>query len=330
MKAIRAHGYGGPEVLRLDSVPDPVPSPGQVRIRVHAAAVNPIDCKIRSGAQRILIPQRAPFPIGMDCSGVIDAVGAGVTDFQVGDAVMTSPHYKSAGTYAELVCVAADQIARKPDNITHQEAAGIPLAGLTALQCLYAAKVGKGHRVLIQAGAGGVGTLAIQLAHHMGAHVITTCSPANNELVQDLGASQVIDYRSERIEDVVSDLDMVLDALGGEHRERGMTVLKKGGRLACIVTDVPALAKAHGPLLGTLRAIGRLLWVTVSSRLRGKPVHYVVRKPSGVDLTHLADLARDGHLRPVVDRVYPLAEAQDAHRYSETGRARGKIIIAVA
>lgn len=329
MKAIRAHGYGGPEALQLDDLPDPRPGPGQVRIRVHAAAVNPVDCKIRGGSQRVLIRQTAPFRVGMDCSGVVDAVGSGVTKAAVGDAVMTSPHYKSAGTYAELVCVSQDEVAPKPASISHVEAAGIPLAGLTALQCLRATNVQAGQRVLIQAGAGGVGTFAIQLARHLDAHVVTTCSASNTDLVRGLGAAEVIDYHAVAYDEVLSDLDMVLDALGGPHRARGLSVLRKGGRMACIVTDIPALVKAHGPWLGTARAVARMAWVAVSSRLRGTPVHYVVRTASGVDLTHLSALVDAGTLRPVVDKVFGLSEAADAHRRSETGRARGKIVLQV-
>lgn len=327
MRAIRAYGYGGPEQLRLDDIPIPDPGPGQIRIRVRAAAINPIDCKIRAGSQRILIPQSAPFPVGMDCAGEVDALGPGASRLSVGDAVMTSPHYKCAGTYAEYICVAEDEVALKPENATFQEAAGLPLAGLTALQSLRAARVSKGDKILVQAGAGGVGTLAIQLARHMGAHVATTCSSRNADLVTDLGAQQVIDYRTQDFTQVLRDLDMVLDALGGPERARGLQVLRKGGRLASIVTDIPALTKQHGPLLGTIRAVGRLVWVTVSSRLRGRPVHYVVRKASHEDLRFLAQRVESGDLRPVVDRVFPLEAASEAHAYSETGRARGKIIL---
>lgn len=329
MRAVRMHGYGGPEVLSLDEVETPEPGPHEVRVRIHASSVNPVDWKIRSGAQRAVIRYRLPRTLGMDLSGVVDAVGSKVTDLAVGDEVWSSPHHHAGGTYAEYAVVPAAQVGSKPAALSHQEAAALPLVGLTAWEALVTkAKLQSGERALIHAGAGGVGHVAIQIAKARGAEVITTCSARNVELVTELGADRVVDYRTERFDEVLSDLDVALEALGGEYRDRTLSVLRRGGRLPCIVGGFPQAVKRHGPTLGVLVAVSQIVGFTVRARLtRGVKTWTVVRPPRRAELDALAELVVAGQLRPRIDRVFGLDEVAEAHRYSETGRARGKIVI---
>ncbi|TNF27101.1 MAG: NADP-dependent oxidoreductase [Deltaproteobacteria bacterium] len=331
MKAARIHAYGGPEVLRVEDAPEPVPGPKQVLVEVHATSVNPIDTKIRGGYLRAGLRYKLPRILGLDVSGVVRAVGAKVTGFRPGDAVWSSPGPKLEGTYAELVCVPEAELALKPTNLTHQEAAALPLVALTAWQALFdRGRLKAGDRVLVQAGSGGVGTVAIQLAKHAGAWVATTCSARNAELVTGLGADRVVDYTQEDYTQVLSDLDVVLDALGPAEMLRGRKIVKKGGHLVGITPDVPGHVQRSGPVLG-LAATG--LTIT-RHRLGGRwcaGIHasFVTRRPDGAQLAQLTEICEAGALRPVIDRVLPLDDIVEAHRYSETGRARGKIVIAV-
>lgn len=325
------HAYGGPEVLSLDEVDVPEPGRGEVRVRIHASSVNPVDWKIRSGAQRAVVRYRLPRTLGLDLSGVVDAVGPGVEDLAVGDEVWGSPSHDAGGCYAEMAVVPAGQLGRKPACLSHPEAAALPLVGLTAWEALVTkAKLREGERVLIHAGAGGVGHVAIQIAKARGAEVYTTCSERNVELVRELGADHVIDYRKQAFEDVVSDLDVALEALGGDSRERTLSVLRKGGRMPCIVGDFPAAVKAHGPVLGVAVAVGRIAAFTARARItKGVRVWQVLRPPRRAELDALAELVQAGRLSPRIDRTFGLDAVADAHRYSETGRARGKIVVCV-
>lgn len=326
------HAYGGPEVLRLDEIERPEPRRGEVRVRVHAASVNPIDWKIRSGGQRGLIRYRMPRTLGLDLSGVVDAVGPGVASLAVGDEVWGSPSHTAGGTYAEYAVVPEGQLGPKPVGLTHAEAAALPLVGLTAYEALVTkSKLQSGERVLVHAGAGGVGHVAIQIAKARGAEVSTTCSARNAALVRELGADRVVDYRTEAFDEVLSELDVALEALGGESRARTLTVLRRKGRMPCIVGDIPAAVKRHGPALGIPIAVGRIVGFTVRARLsKGVKVFQVVRPPKREALDALAALVDAGQLRPRIDRRFSLDAVAEAHRYSETGRARGKIVIDVA
>lgn len=332
MRAARMHGYGGPEVLRVDAnAPEPVPARGQVLIAVHASSVNPIDCKIRDGAFSAVLRYPMPRTLGMDVSGVVVGLGEGVTRWKVGDAVVGSPGAKTPGTYAELTCLPEGELGRKPTNLTHYEAASLPLTYLTAWQALVVrAKLAPGQKVLVQAGAGGVGTVAIQIAKHRGAWVATTCSAANRELVTGLGADRVIDYRTEDFSEVLRDLDVVLDALSLEDAVKARKVVRRGGRIVGISVGLPERVKEYGKvfgLIGTGYAIARTI---IGSRLRaGVTSRFFTRVPSGAQLDHMAELCEAGVIRPVVERVYPLGDIVEAHRRSDSGRTRGKVVIAV-
>ena len=331
MRAIRMKSYGGPEVLTLEHLAAPVPGPHDVRVAVHAAAVNPVDFKIRSGGQRAVVWLTLPWTLGMDVSGEVLEVGAKVTGFAVGDQVVSSPSHRRMGCYAEEVVIRADEVALKPKSLSHVEAASLPLVALTAWDALVGAlQVKRGQRVLIQAGAGGVGSVAIQIAKHLGAEVLATCSAANIELVKKLGADVAIDYRAQDWREVARGCDAVLDSLGGEALHGAIDTVKRGGRVACITPGLPEFTDKYGSGLGLVVFGGWMAGVMLRARvLRGVKVQLVTRAASGQKLTEVMRLVEEGALEPLIDRVYPLEEAAEAHRYLETGRAKGKVVLSV-
>ncbi|MFF6833963.1 NADP-dependent oxidoreductase [Streptomyces sp. NPDC012438] len=307
MRAVVVERWGGPENLVERDVERPGPGLNEVLVRVHAAGVNPVDWKTRaSGA---LIGWGAVPAVGWDVSGTVEAVGPGVGHLRPGDEVFGMPLFpRQAGAYAEYVVAPARHLAPKPASLTHVEAAALPLAGLTAWQALVdAADVRPGERLLVHAAAGGVGHLAVQIAKARGAHVIGTASAAKHALVRELGADEVVDYREVRFEDVLRDVDVVLDGIGGETAERSLKVLRPGGRLITLPgpDDVPAAPEGV-----------RAVWVLV--------------EPDHLGLRELAALVERGELRPVADTVLPLAEAAKAHAIGEEGRTTGKIVLTVS
>lgn len=328
MRAATITAYGGPEVFSVGEVADPVPGKGQVLVEVHGSSVNPIDCKIRRGSLRAVLRYKMPRVIGMDLSGVVVGLGEGVTRWKVGDEVVASPGPKTPGTYAELSVVNESELGRKPKNLSHLEAASLPLVFLTAWQALVdKSKLKEGERVLIQAGAGGVGTVAIQIAKHLGAYVMTTCSAKNGDFVKALGADQVIDYRTEDWLDAAQDVDVVLDALGLPEARRARKVLRKGGRVVGITTGLPARVKKAGPVLGLLGTGIALACAVTGSRIRGVPSRFITRKPLGAQLDTMAELCEQGAVKPQIDTVFALDEIAEAHERSEAGRVRGKLVI---
>jgi len=329
MKAIETSSYGPPDVLRVVDRPEPsLERPDDVRLRVLAAAINPIDWKIRAGVQRGAIHLKLPHVQGLDVCGEVLEVGPAVTRFAVGDVVYGCPDHRRDGAYAEQVVVVEGSLAPKPTRIDPVQAASLPLAGLTAWQCLLPRLAERpGQRVLVQAGSGGVGSLAIQIAKHHGAWVATTCSARNAEMVRGLGADEVVDYRTTHWWEVLEDLDVVLDALGGEERERALQALGRGGRLASIVSGMPTNTKRYGPYLGLVATALGVAGLWLRGRLRGVDAATVIKRNDAAQLEALAALVDDGHVEPVVDRTYPLAEAADAHAYGETGRIRGKVVL---
>lgn len=330
MKAAVIHGYGGPDVFRIEEVPEPVCGPSDVLIRVKAAAVNPVDTKLRRGFMRGVVRYRMPWILGLDVSGVVEAVGERVTRFSPGDEVYASPTHRRPGCYAELTAIEEKAVARKPKNVSHEEAAGIPMAALTAWASLVDPGLQAGQRVLVQAGAGGVGSISIQLAKHLGAHVAATCSTRNIALVESLGADEVIDYTTTRYEEVLTDYDGVVDALGGEERRRAIGILRRGGFVASLNSGMPEASKRFGPLLGPVAVVLDNASLTIGAYLtkRVRIVH-VLRKCDGATLEKITTLVEEGVLKPIMDRVLPLEQLAEAHAYSETGRATGKIVIAV-
>jgi NADPH:quinone reductase-like Zn-dependent oxidoreductase len=308
MKAVRIHSYGGPEVLKYEEAPRPKSAPGEVLIRVHAAGVNPVDWKIRQGYFKGRVDYSLPLILGWDLSGVVEATGSGVAGLQEGDEVYSRPDIARDGAYAEHIVVRETEVALKPESIDHIHAAAIPLAALTAWQSLFdAAGLSAGQKVLIHAAAGGVGSFAVQLARWKGAHVIGTASKRNHELVRNLGAAEAIDYETTRFEDVVDEVDVVFDTIGGDTQKRSWQVLKKGGVLVSIVGPPSAEeAAAHGVRQAA-----------------------VFVQPSAVQLTELAKLVDSGKLKPIVETVLPLPEARHAHELSQAGHVRGKMVLKV-
>ncbi|BDM69837.1 NADPH:quinone reductase [Streptomyces nigrescens] len=308
MHAITQHTFGGPEVLELTDVDRPEPLPSEVLVRVHAAAVNPVDAMVRSGAFPLL--GKPPFLLGWDISGVVEEVVPGVTRFQVGDEVYGMPFFPRAGNaYAEYVAVPSRQLARKPAALDHAHAAALPLAGLTAWQSIVdTAQVRAGQRVLIHAGGGGVGHLAVQIAKARGAHVIATASAAKHDFVRGLGADEVIDYRTTDFTDVVTDADVVLDTVGGGYGPRSLRALRPGGLLVTVVD------RADTALQQAATEAGR--------RFAGVTV-----EPDHTGLQEIAKLVDTGQLRPYVSDALPLADAAKAHQLIESGRAQGKIVL---
>lgn len=309
MKAIRQSRFGGPEVLELVEVEPPRPLPTEVLVRVRAAGLNPVDAAVRKGAFPILGPP--PFILGWDVSGVVEAVVPGVNRFQVGDEVYGMPFFPRAGSaYAELVAVPSRQLARKPRALDHAHAAALPLAGLTAWQSLVeVARVEGGQRVLIHAGGGGVGHLAVQIAKAMGATVLATASAGKRDFVRGLGADEVIDYRATDFSEVARDLDVVLDMIGGGYAERSLRTLRPDGLLVTIVE------RTNAALAEQVRAAGR--------RFAGVTV-----EPDGAALATMADWVDRGRLRVHVEASYPLAAAAQAHEQLGQG-VTGKLVLTV-
>ena len=308
MKAIRIHNYGGPEVLEYENATRPIPQADEVLIRVHAAGVNPIDWKVRQGYMKDLWPHKLPLILGWDVSGVVEAIGPGVSRFKKGDEVYSEPDASRDGAYADYIVVRESEVALKPKSLHHVRAAAVPLATLTAWQALFdAAQLEPGQRVLIHAGSGGVGHVAVQLAKWKGAHVLATASTKNQELLRGLGADEPIDYTKHKFEDVACDVDLVLDTIGGETQERSWSVLKKGGLLLSLVQP-PSVEKAKA--LGVRAA-------------------FVAGHPSGAQLAEIAKLIDAGELKLTIDRILPLSEVRRAHQLSQTGHARGKIVLRV-
>ena len=318
-------------MFREEDIAKPAPRARDVLVRVRAASVNPVDCKIRSGGQRNIIRLEFPWVLGLDVSGVVEEVGARVTRFKVGDEVWASPTHRRPGSYAEYTCIDEREVALKPKNISHEEAASIPLVGLTAYQCLVEkGRLQEGQTVLVHAGSGGVGAFAIQLAKHIGATVITTCSAKNADFARELGADRVIDYTKEKFEDVAGDVDLVLDSVGEPAWVGNLRVTKRGGRISNITIDVTRHVERFGAffslftLAWTMLAIHVMPWIRKGVRLR-----HVVKRCDGVQLGEITALVERGAIKPTIDRVLPLAEVAEAHRLSETHRARGKIVLSV-
>jgi NADPH:quinone reductase-like Zn-dependent oxidoreductase len=308
MKAIRIHNYGGPEVLHYEDAPRPEPQAGEVLVRVHAAGVNPIDWKVREGHVKDFWHHKFPLILGWDLSGVVEELGRGVSRFKIGDEVYSVPDPNRDGAYAEYIVVRESELALKPKSLHHIRAAAVPLAALIAWQSLFdTAQLQPGQRVLIHAGSGGVGHLAVQLAKWKGAYVFATASTKNKDLLRKLSVDEPIDYTQQRFEDVARNIDVVLDTIGGETQERSWSVLKKGGNLVSLVQP-PSEEKAKE--LG-VRAV------------------FVGVQANGEQLAEIAKIIDSGKLAPVIDRILPLSEAGRAHELSQSGHIRGKIVLRV-
>jgi NADPH:quinone reductase-like Zn-dependent oxidoreductase len=305
MKAVRIHSFGGPQALNLEELPRPQPAADELLVQVKAASINPIDYKIRSG--QYAKPEQLPMTLGRDISGKVALCGTQVRDWKPGDDVfaLLPP---GRGAYAQYVTIKASQSVAKPRQLDHEHAAAVPLAALTAWQGLFDhGRLKTGQRVLIHGAAGGVGHFAVQLAKNAGAEVFATASSSDAQFLRELGADRVIDYRSERFEEAVSDVDLVFDLIGGETQERSWAVLKEGGALVSTL-DEPSQEKAR------------------ERRARGTSY---LTQPNAAELAQIARLIDEGKVRPYVEETYRLEDAALAQNHVEHKHARGKTVLRV-
>ena len=336
MKAFILDRYGSADRLRAGDAPEPELRRDDVMIQVHAAGVNPVDARIREGDFKAFLRYRLPIVLGCDVAGVVVGVGSRVRGFKVGDEVYARPGDQRIGTFAERIAVDESEVAIKPQTLTMEEAASIPLVGVTAWQALIErAHLKRGEKVLIHAGAGGVGTFAIQLAKHIGATVATTTSAANVDLVRRLGADVVIDYRAEDFADTLRDYDVVLNSLDAVTLGKSLRVLRPGGRLISISGPPdPAFARSLDLpwiLKTTLGAIMSVLsyGIRAKARRRGVSYSFLFMRADGGQLASIASLVDNGAIRPVIDRVFPFARTKEALAYVEEGRTKGKVVVSM-
>jgi NADPH:quinone reductase-like Zn-dependent oxidoreductase len=306
MKAAFIERHGGPEVLQFGEMPDPVAGPGQVLVDIVAASVNGADWKVREGKSNPIF--KFPYILGRDFSGVVSALGAGVSDLKVGDEVFAVCDVGQEGAYAEKIAIKASIVAKKTDRLSHVDAAALALAGLTAIVSIEdTLKLKKGETVLIQGGAGGVASFAIQLAKHLGARVITTASAANHAYLRSIGADEIVDYNAVDFTKVVKGCDAVFDTVGGDVAQRSYAALKPGGRAAFIASGAQAPKPDRSDVVGLRPSVGR-----------DRP-----------HLERIVELVATGAVRPPEVTRYQLSEAVAAHRLSESRHFRGKLVFVV-
>jgi NADPH:quinone reductase-like Zn-dependent oxidoreductase len=317
MKAIRIHEFGGPDVLRLDELERPAPAPDEILVKLYASGINPVDWVVRNGGNDFLRPLlKLPMTLGWDAAGIVEETGSDVTDFKKGDAVYGIPNFPGDGSYAEYCVAKASQFARKPESIGFNEAAGVPLAGLTAWTALFGhGRLQPGQRVLIQGASGGVGSFAVQFAKAKGAYVIGVASTQNIDYLRAIGADEAIDYKTQPFDELVSDVDVVFDAAphrDNNERLRSVTVLKEGGILVSVNIDFP-FSEAVTQALAKKNAKGEL----------------VANQPRQEWLVEIARLIDAGNVKVFISKVFPLEQVADAHRESETWHVRGKLVLEI-
>ena len=332
MKAFILDHYGTADRVRAGEMPDPELREDDVLVQIHAAGVNLLDSKIRNGEFKLILRYRLPLILGHDVAGVVIRVGSRVRRFNPGDEVYARPADGRIGAFAEFIAIKEEDVALKPRALTMEEAASIPLVGLTSWQALIErANLKEGQKVLIHAGSGGVGTFAIQLAKHVGATVATTTSTANVDLVRSLGADVVIDYKKDDFADVLRDYDVVVNSLDKVTLEKSLRVLKPGGQLISISGPPDAaFARSIGASL-VLRTIMGVLSYGIRAKAKRHRAQYsfLFMRANGDQLTKITSLIDGGTIRPVVDRVFPFASTKEAMAYVETGRAKGKVVVSL-
>jgi len=318
MKAVRINEFGGTEVLKIEDIESPIPADDEILIKVYASGVNPVDWVVRQGGNKILRPSlKLPMTLGWDAAGIVEEVGGNVTDFQKGDEVYGVPNFPGNGSYAEFVAAKASQFALKPKTISFNEASGVPLTGLVACNALFElGKLQSGQRVFIHGASGGVGSLAVQLAKAKGAYIIGSASTANQEFLKKIGADEVIDYKTQKFEDLLQDIDLVVDGspLRDENeRLKGVRVLKDGGIFVSVNVDFP-FSNEVKKALENKNAKGELLYLQANHRYW---------------LNEMAKLIDDGKVKVTISKIYPLEKVAEAHKESATWHVRGKLILEV-
>lgn len=332
MKSFTLNRYGKKEKLQHTETAEPIVQDNEVLVQIFATSVNLLDAKIKNGEFKIFLPYKAPFILGHDVAGVVTKVGSRVSKFKIGDEIYARPADQRIGTFAEYISINENDVAIKPKNISMEEAASIPLVGLTAWQALIEkGNLKKGQKVFIQAGSGGVGTFAIQLAKHIGATVATTASSANFDLVKSLGADIVIDYKNEDFETIIKDYDLVLNSQDAKTLEKSLQILKPNGTVISI-SGPPDKAFADDiGLPWYLKQIMKILSLKINNKAKRLGVHYsfLFMKANGNQLEEITKLINDGIIKPVIDKVYPFDQTNEAMAYVEAGRSKGKVIIKV-
>ncbi|MGH0599021.1 NADP-dependent oxidoreductase [Bacillus mycoides] len=331
MRAMVIDKYGKVP-MRMTEMPTPEINEYEVLAEIHAASINPIDFKIRDGKVKLLLKYKMPLILGNDFSGVIVKVGTKVTQFKVGDEIYARPRKDKIGTFAEYIAIHEDDIALKPKNLTFEEAASIPLVGLTSYQALHdIMQLQKGQKILIHAGSGGVGTFAIQLAKIMGATVATTASEAGENLVKSLGADEIINYKKEKFEDILKNYDAVFDTLGGTTLEKSFDIIKSEGNIVSVSgMPNPRFGKEFGSgFFKTLLFSLASKKLTALEKKHNAQYSFLFMKPSGDQLRIIAKYIESGQIKPIIDRIFPFEDTQKAMDYSESGRAKGKLIVKI-
>ncbi|MCX5580649.1 NADP-dependent oxidoreductase [Kaistia terrae] len=332
MKAFILDRYKKKGALRVGEMPDPVVAQDDVLIEIHAAGLNLLDSKIRDGDFKLILPYHLPLILGHDLAGTVVRIGSNVRRFKPGDEVYARPRDGRMGAFAEFIAVNEADVALKPKNLTMEEAAAIPLVGLTAWQTLVErAQLKRGQKVLIHAGSGGVGTFAIQLAKYLGATVATTTSTANIDLVKNLGADVVIDYKTQDFSKILSDYDVVLNSLDGATLQKSLAVLKPGGKLISISGPPdPTFAREQG-LNWVVRQVVGLLSFGIRKKARAQRIGYsfLFMRANGEQLSEIAGLIEAGAVRPVLDRIFPFEAVNEALAFIEAGRSKGKVVVKI-
>ncbi len=332
MKSYTLNNYGKKEKLQLNETTEPTIKDNDVLVQVFAAGVNILDAKIRNGEFKIFLPYKTPFTLGHDVAGIVIKIGSKVSKFKVGDEIYARPSDNRIGTFSEYISIDEKDVALKPKNLSMEEASSIPLVGLTAWQALIEkGNIKRGQKVFIQAGSGGVGTFAIQLAKHLGATVATTASSANIDLVKNLGADIVIDYKKEDFEKVLKDYDFVLNSQDTKTLEKSLRILKPDGK-AISISGPPDTGFAEDiSLPWYLKFVMKMLSLGVKNKARKLGVNYsfLFMKADGNQLTEITKLINEGIIKPVIDKVFPFDQTNDALEYVEAGRSKGKVVIKV-
>jgi NADPH:quinone reductase-like Zn-dependent oxidoreductase len=332
MKSFIAKRYGKKEKLQLAETAEPVVKENDVLVQIYAASVNLLDSKIRNGEFKLILPYKPPFTLGHDVAGIVTKTGAKVSKFKIGDEVYARPADHRIGTFAEYISINENDVAHKPKNISMEEAASIPLVGLTAWQALIEkANLKKGQKVFIQAGSGGVGTFAIQLAKHLGATVATTASAANSELVKKLGADIVIDYKKDDFEMILKDYDVVLNSQDTKTLEKSLRILKPGGKVISISGPPDSDFGQQINANWFLKIALKFLSSGIRKKAKRLAVNYsfLFMRAQGEQLHQITKLIESGVIKSVVDKVFPFEQTNEALAYVEAGRAKGKVVVKV-
>lgn len=332
MKALQITGYGDVKNnLVFSEVEKPTIKDNQVLIEIHSASVNPIDYKIIEGLLKQIRKLTFPCPIGFDVAGIVVERGSNVTNLKVGDEVYSRVPSESPGTFAEYIAVDSDVVCLKPSNLNFSESASLPLVGLTTIQSFDKASLKSGNKVLIHAGSGGIGTFAIQYAKSKGAYVYTTTSTKNVEWVKELGADRVIDYKTENYLNIVNNIDIVYETLGGNYTIDAFKVIKNGGKVVSLVGDVDKETARELKLNGVFRFMLALKRMKITKQIKHKSAYYklILMNSNGTQLNEIKKLVEDKLIKPVIDKEFSFSESIDALLYQKSGRAKGKIIIKI-